>query len=207
MIADSVRETVMLLTRISCAAIVLAAVAAVAGDDLVATPKGAADTPTDEPTVEDSQPPAEQKDAFKLFTGSWRCDGKAATELAPEVPTRITLGFKSDGRWLLVKIDEAKSKQHPHATSSNEVWGFSAALGGFVRNGADNQGGFYAGTSSGWVGDRLWWSTDSARGGKKVKLKDTITRVSDKELTLERAFDPTGTGDGLRVVYEGTCKR
>lgn len=197
----------MLLHRITFAGLLLAGSPAVAGDDLVATPKGATDAATDEPTVDDSQPPAEQKDAFKLLTGSWRCDGKANTELSPEVPTRITLGFKSDGRWLFVKVEEQKSKQNSHATTSSEVWGYSAALGGFVRNGADNQGGFYAGTSSGWVGDRFWWTTDSARGGKRVKLKDTITRVGDKELTLERAFDPTGTGDGLRVVYEGTCKR
>ena len=133
----------------------LAALPAAAGDDLVATPKGAVDEPTAEAAIDDSVPPAEQKAAFKLFTGSWRCDGKAATELSPEVPTRITVTFKSDGRWLLVKIEEQKSKQHPHATSSTEVWGHSAALGGFVRNGADNQGGFYAGTSSGWVGERL----------------------------------------------------
>lgn len=184
-----------------------AALPVVAGDDLVATPKGAVDEPAAQSAIDDSQPPAEQKEAFKLFTGSWRCDGKAATELAPEVPTRITVTFKSDGRWLLVKIEEQKSKQHPHATSSNEVWGHSAALGGFVRNGADSQGGFYSGTSSGWVGERFWWSTDSARGGNKVKLKDTFTKVSDKQLTLERAYDPTGTGDGMRVVYEGSCKR
>ncbi|MBI1945343.1 MAG: DUF1579 family protein [Deltaproteobacteria bacterium] len=185
----------------------LVAAPTIAGDEPVATPKGAVDEATAEPTVDDSVPPAEQKEAFKLFTGTWRCDGKAATELAPEVPTRITVTIKSDGRWLVVKIEEQKSKQNPHATSSTEVWGYSAALGGFVRNGADNQGGFYAGTSSGWVGERLWWNTDSARGGKRVKLKDTFTKVSDKELTFERAFDPTGTGDGLRVVYEGTCKR
>lgn len=197
----------MMVLRLAFAGCLLGAAPALAGDDLVATPKGATDAPSEEPTVDDSQPPAAQKEAFKLFTGSWRCDGKANTELAPEVPTRITLAFKSDGRWLLVKIEEQKSKQNPRATSSNEVWGHSAALGGFVRNGADNQGGFYAGVSSGWVGDRFWWNTDSARGGKKVKLKDTLTRVSDKELTLERAFDPTGTGDGLRVVFEGTCKR
>ena len=189
------------------AALLVAPLPAWAGDDLVATPKGAVDAPADEPTVDDSVAPTEQKEAFKLFSGTWRCDGKANTELAPDVPTRITIGFKSDGRWLVVKIDEQKSKQHPRATSSTEVWGHSAALGGFVRNGADNQGGFYAGTSSGWVGDRFWWTTESARGGKKVKLKDTFTKVSDKELTFERAFDSTGTGDGLRVVYEGTCKR
>ncbi len=196
-----------MLLRTTCAALVVAALPAFAGDDLVATPKGAGDEPAPEPTVDDSVMPVEQKEAFKLFSGTWRCEGKANTELAPEVPTRVTLAFKSDGRWLLVKIEEQKSKQHPRAATSTEVWGHAAALGGFVRNGADNQGGFYAGTSSGWVGDRFWWTTTSARGGKKVMLKDTLTKVSDKELTLERAFDATGTGDGLRVVYEGTCKR
>ena len=189
------------------AALLVAPLPAWAGDDLVATPKGAVDAPADEPTVDASVAPTEQNEAFKLFSGTWRCDGKANTELAPDVPTRITIGFKSDGRWLVVKIDEQKSKQHPRATSSTEVWGHSAALGGFVRNGADNQGGFYAGKSTGWVGERFWWTTDSARGGKRVQLKDTFTKVSDKELTLERAFDPSGTGDGLRVVFEGSCKR
>ena len=185
----------------------LGAAPALAGDDLVATPKGGDAAPAEEPAVDDSAPPAEQKEAFKLFTGTWRCDGKANTELAPEVPTHVTLSFKSDGRWLLVKIEEQKSKQNPKATTSTEVWGHSAALGGFVRNGADSQGGFYAGKSSGWVGDRFWWTTDSARGGKRVTLKDTLTKVSDKELTLERALDTSGGGDALRVVYEGTCKR
>ena len=197
----------MIVLRLAAAGLLAGATPALAQDGLVATPRGASDAAAEEAAVDDSQPPAAQKEAFKLFTGTWRCDGKANTELAPDVPTRITVSFKSDGRWLQVKMEEQKSKQNPKATSSTEVWGHSAALGGFVRNGADNQGGFYAGKSTGWVGERFWWTTDSARGGKRVQLKDTFTKVSDKELTLERAFDPSGTGDGLRVVFEGSCKR
>lgn len=197
----------MIVLRLAAAGLLAGATPALAQDGLVATPRGASDAAAEEAAVDDSQPPAAQKEAFKLFTGTWRCDGKANTELAPEVPTRVTVSFKSDGRWLQVKMEEQKSKQNPKATSSTEVWGHSAALGGFVRNGADNQGGFYAGKSTGWVGERFWWTTDSARGGKRVQLKDTFTKVSDKELTLERAFDPTGSGDGLRVVFEGSCKR
>jgi len=197
----------MIVLRLAAAGLLAGATPALAQDGLVATPRGASDAAAEEAAVDDSQPPAAQKEAFKLFAGTWRCDGKANTELAPEVPTRVTVSFKSDGRWLQVKMEEQKSKQNPKATSSTEVWGHSAALGGFVRNGADNQGGFYAGKSTGWVGERFWWTTDSARGGKRVQLKDTFTKVSDKELTLERAFDPTGTGDGLRVVFEGSCKR
>ena len=197
----------MIVLRLAAAGLLAGATPALAQDGLVATPRGASDAAAEEAAVDDSQAPTEQKEAFKLFTGTWRCDGKANTELAPDVPTRITVSFKSDGRWLQVKMEEQKSKQNPKATSSTEVWGHSAALGGFVRNGADNQGGFYAGKSTGWVGERFWWTTDSARGGKRVQLKDTFTKVSDKELTLERAFDPTGSGDGLRVVFEGSCKR
>lgn len=186
------------------------AATALAADEPVATPKGAAEeAPPAEAVIDDSQAPAEQKEGLKLFTGTWRCDGKASTELAEEVPTKVTLAFKSDlgGRWITLRLDEQKSKQNPRALTSTEVWGYSAALGGFVRNGADNQGGFYSGTSSGWVGDRFWWTTDTTRNGKKVKLKDTFTKKSDRELVFERALDPSGTGDAYRVFYEGTCKR
>ena len=175
----------------------------------VATPKGPGEEETPaEVAVDDSTAPAEQKEQGKLFSGTWRCDGKAATELAPDVATRVTLTFKNDlgGRWLSVKIDEAKSKQNPKALTSSELWGYSSALGGWVRNGADSQGGFYAGTSTGWVGDRFWWTTDSARNGKRMKTKDTITKVSDKELTFERAIEAAADGQ-MRVIYEGTCKK
>jgi hypothetical protein len=175
--------------------------------DPVATPKGDTQEEAPEASVDDSAPPAQQKEQGKLFAGTWRCDGKADTELAPDVPTRVTIAFKPEagGRWIGVRIEEAKSKQNPKARVSTEVWGFSQALGGWVRNGADSQGGFYAGTSTGWVGDRFWWITETPINGKRTKLKDTLTKVSDKELTFERAVD--AGGDTYRVVYEGTCKR
>lgn len=175
----------------------------------MATPKGGAEEEAPpEVAVDDSTAPTEQKEQGKLFAGTWRCDGKAMTELAPDVPTRVTLSFKNDlgGRWIAVKIEEAKSKQNPKALTSSEIWGFSSAAGGWVRNGADSQGGFYSGTSAGWVGDRFWWTTDTVKNGKRAKIKDTITKVSDKELAFERAVEASADGQ-LRVVYEGTCKR
>ena len=188
-------------------ALILAAV--VASDDPIATPKGGGDEAAkEEAFVDDSAAPPEQKMAFKMFTGTWRCSGKANTELAPDVPTTVTIAFKSDlGRFLSVRIDEQKSKQNPHASSSQEIWGYSSALGGFVMNGADSQGGFYAGSSTGWIGDRFWWTTDSARSGKRVKVKNTFTKKSDKEMVFERAVDATNSGDAMRVTFEGTCKR
>lgn len=180
-----------------------------AGEQPVATPKGAVEeTPKDDAFVDDSAPPQQQKDALAPFTGTLRCDGKANTELAEDVVTRVTITFKTDlGRFLSVRIEEQKSKQNPHALTSQEVWGFSQALGGLVRNGADSQGGFYSGTSSGWVGDRFFWTTDTVRNGKRVKLKDTFTKGDKGALTFERAIDMSGTGDAYRVFYEGTCKR
>ena len=175
----------------------------------VATPKdGSEPAPKEEAFVDDSAPPPAQLEALKVFAGTWNCAGKASTELAEEVPTRVTLTFKADlGRWLNVRIEEQRSKDNPHASTSLEVWGFSKALGGLVRNGADSQGGFYSGTSTGWLADRFWWTTDSVKNGKRVKLKDTFTKKSDRELDLERAVDMSGTGDAYRVFYEGTCKR
>jgi hypothetical protein len=174
----------------------------------VVTPKGVVEpTAADAAAanLDDSAPSAQQKEQGKLFSGTWRCDGKANTEIATDVPQKTTLAFKSDGRWINVKIDEQKSKQNPKARTSMEIWGYSGALGGWVRNGADNQGGFYAGTSAGWVGDRFWWVVDSASNGARGKFKDTITKVNDKEIAFERAVD--AGGETFRVVYEGTCKR
>ena len=88
----------------------------------VATPKGGAEEEAPPVVaVDDSVAPAEQKEQGKLFAGTWKCDGKAMTELAPDVPTRVTLSFKNDlgGRWIAVKIEEAKSKQNPKALTSN----------------------------------------------------------------------------------------
>jgi len=195
-------------------ALVVAALAfangALAQDDLVSSPKGAfADDHKDE-GIDDSKVPNEQKDQLKLFTGTWKCSGKANTDYGVDVATNITLAFKSDlgGRWISLRLEESKSKLNPNPVVSSEFWGFSKVLGGLVRSGADNLGGFYDGSSNGWVGDRLWWNITSSRGGKKVQLKDTFTKVSDKELTFERALDPTGTGgDAFRVTFEGSCKR
>src|SRR4051794_33017217 len=95
---------------------------------------GADDAPKEEAFVDDSAPPAEQVEAFKLFTGTWRCDGKANTELAEDVPTKLTITFSTPlKRFLSVKVEEQSSKQNPHAMTSQEVWGFSKILGGFVR--------------------------------------------------------------------------
>jgi hypothetical protein len=193
--------------------VALALTAFALADGPVVTPRGGDEAPKeDAAAVDDSVVPKEQAEAFKAFSGTWRCDGKANTELAEDVATKVTIAFKSElGRFVNVKIEAQKSKQNPHAPTSLEIWGYSQALGGFVRNGADSEGGFYAGTSSGWVGDRFWWSTDTVQGGKKVKLKDTFTRTLDAKgnvtgLVFERALESSGDASA-RVFFEGTCKR
>ena len=112
----------------------------------------------------------------------------------------------SGGRWLLVKTEESKSKDNPKPTVSQQVWGWSREQTGLVQNGADNHGGFYAGTSTGWVGERLSWVTDAARGAKRAKLKQSFTKQG-KDLALEIALDPSGSGDAYRVTFEGLCKK
>jgi hypothetical protein len=186
---------------------------------LLAAQEGPVVTPKDAPTaaaeeaVDDSAVPPQQAEAFKAFSGTWKCDGKAQTELDTDVATRVTIRFGNDvgPRWLTVKIEEQKSAKNPKAMTSSEIWGY--LQNGFVRNGADSQGGFYSGTSTGWVGDRFWWTTSTVKNGKKAVLKDTLTKQVDAKgnitaFVLERAIDSSGSGsETARVVYEGTCKR
>jgi len=96
----------------------------------------------------------------------------------------------------------AKAKgARPIATS--ELWGWSRAKGGLVRNGATTQGGFLSSTSMGWVGERFAWSGEGAQRGKPAKEKLAFEKRSDKELAVELSLGI----DELHVAFEGTCKR
>jgi hypothetical protein len=183
---------------------VVAASEARADDGLVATPKDGSDVVADT-GVDDSVPPVEQEDALKDFVGTWRCTGTANSELGAELPATFTLTAKKDlgGRWLVVRSELQVKAKGRKPVVAHEVWGWSRAKGGLVRNGATSLGSFVASTSGGWVGERFGWTGEGAERGRPAKEKLAFARKSPKELAVEVSL---GT-DELHVVFEGACRR
>jgi hypothetical protein len=194
------------LAGVFLAGVMTFAVSARAQDGLVATDKSGDDAPASA-SVDDDTPPPEQA-VLDAFVGTWKCKGKAQTERNPEADVTITLTVKKDlgGRWLAVKTEESKSKDNPSPTVSTQVWGWSRERGQLVQNGADNHGGFYDGSSTGWVGDRFVWITDAARNAKRAKLRESFSKEG-KDLHLELTIDPSGSGDAYRGYFDGVCKK
>jgi hypothetical protein len=198
----------MMMMRTALAAVALTfAPTALAQDGLVSSDKSGGDGGAPAAMVDDDTPPPEQA-VLDAFVGTWKCKGKAQTDRSPEADVTITITVKKDlgGRWLSVKTEENKSKDNPTPTLSQQVWGWSRERNALVQNGADNHGGFYDGTSTGWVGDRFVWITDAARNAKRAKLRQSFTKAG-KDLALEITVDPTGSGDAYRGYFEGTCKK
>ncbi len=192
--------------RTALATLLLAAVAAlpaVAQDGLVATPKGEDDAEA-EAIIDDRVAPAEQE-TLALFANTWRCTGTSSTEYGADVPTTLTIAGKKDlgGRWLVVKTDLTPKAKGAKTTSTLEIWGFSRAENGLVRQGAGSDGGLLQSTSTGWAGEWLHWVGTSVEHGKAVKEKLSFEKKSDKELAVLMSMG----APELRVIFEGTCKR
>ena len=192
----------LLLAVVVCA--VGGASAAFAQDGLVATPKGEEEAEA-AAVVDDRTAPPAQDDALKLFAGTWRCTGTSSTDYGQDVPTSLTITGKKDlgGRWLVVKTELVAKAKGAKPITTAEVWGFSRADSGLVRNGASSEGGFIASTSTGWAGERFAWTGSSAHTGKAAKEKLSVEKKSDKELAVELSLGV----EELRVVFDGTCKR
>jgi hypothetical protein len=175
-----------------------------ADDGLVATPKDGSDAVVDD-AIDDSIPPPEQDDALKGLIGAWRCSGTSSTEFGADAPSTFTVTVKKDigGRWYAARTELVVKAKGAKPITSQEVWGWSRAKGGLVRNGATSLGGFLQSTSTGWVGERFAWSGESAQRGRPAKEKLAFERTGPAELAVEVSI---GT-DELHVVFEGACRK
>ncbi len=185
-------------------ALAVVAAPAVAQDGPVVTPKDGSGDAADD-GADDAIAPTEQDEALKGFVGTWKCTGTSSTEFGADVPTTLSIAVKKDlgNRWLAVRTELVAKAKGSKPIVSNEVWGWSRARGGLVRNGATSLGGFLQSPSTGWVGDRFAWSGESAQRGKTAKEKFAFEKKSDKELAVELSLGV----DELHVVFEGTCRR
>jgi hypothetical protein len=155
-----------------------------------------------------SQPsgPSKEMAQLKSYEGSWVCHGSA-----PEGPlgpaqkstTSIKIHGDLDGMWLSGRVDEAASKENPHAYKGMLHMSYDAAAKNFLMIWVDNLGGWATQTSPGWEADKMVWLGDGTMTGKKVGARDTFTK---KGAELQHLGELQLDGKWV-VVQDEVCKR
>lgn len=187
----------------------VAAAAPPAAAPAAAAPAPAA-VPAPAPVAAPTPPskPAPESDAFKMFAGTWTCEGTA--NLGPEKTVKIKANAKVKnelgGFWQSFVYTEKKSKDYPAAITAMGTWGWDAVSKKFVRGEFQSSGGYVTGTSAGWVGDTFTWDLEVSNFMGKIKAKHIFTKKSDKEFVHK--IDASLPGPPAPVtLFEVTCKK
>jgi hypothetical protein len=166
-----------------------------------ATPPAGAAAPAGPP-----KPPPELDTTYKAFDGSWKCDTTFAANAmgpgSPELKTKTTIKFKKDfnGFWYRGDYEAKKTKDFPGMKGSVFLGHDGKQL--LVSN-IDAMGGVAMGVGTA-TGDTLTFVEDGYMMGMKVKMRETMQKKSDKEVTHKFEVD---MGKGFQPMGEDVCKK
>jgi hypothetical protein len=116
-------------------------------------------------------------EALAFFVGQW-----SAVAEDPGSGKRFTLDYRVrpalDGAWC-----EGEGYSPELGLRIRDLWGVDARTGELLRAIFDSQGTHGEIRSKGWEGDTLRFEGQASSGGQSQAVRETITRVSDKEFT------------------------
>ncbi len=174
------------------------------------TPAPAAAAPAAAPAAPPPPPtPAPELTAFaKNFEGNWKCESKfpagAMGPGSPESSGKSTVSIKKDlnGFWYKGLYEIKKSKTMP-GMKAQFSFGFDPGSKQVLLTGTDSMGsGWFAGGPI--QGDSVTTVGDMFMMGMKSKVRDTMSKKSDKEVFHKIEID---MGKGFQSVGEDTCKK
>ena len=155
-----------------------------------------------------SMNPAPEMDKVKWMVGTWQCTGKTlASPMWPEHPTEgtVTLEMTLGGFWIVGRYREKKTAQNPTPISGDEYWSYDSAEKMWDRVSVDSMGTFSTATAKAWEKGNLVWMGEGMMGGQKMKVRDTFTEKSPREITYSGEM---GTPDGKWApAWEAACKK
>ena len=151
--------------------------------------------------------PAPELDAtYKTLVGSWTCDTTFAANAmgpgSPEMKVKTNIKFKKDlnGFWYRGDYEAKKTKDFPGMKGTVYLGHDGKQL---LTSNVDSMGGYSAGTGTA-SGDTLTFIEDGYMMGMKIKVRDTIQKKSDKEISHRFEVD---MGKGFQPMGEDVCKR
>ena len=152
--------------------------------------------------------PSGELGKLNWMKGTWQCTGKTmASSMGPEHPTEahveVDLGLA--GSWLVSRYREKRTAQNTAPIGGDEYWTYDAAAKTWQRLVMDTTGGWAVGTSPGWDRGKIVWTSEGAMGGQKMKLRDTFTQKSAREIAY---VGEIGSSDGkFSTIWNVTCKK
>jgi hypothetical protein len=144
----------------------------------------------------------------KYFLGKWKCEGMMpAGPMGPEAKQATNLNFKMDlgDFYLIVDGDMKVESKPPMKMTFKGINGYDAMAKKFTRADFDSMGNMMHMTSAGWEGDKMVFTGEGMMMGQKVKMKHTMTKKSDTEMTS--AFEQAGADGKWMPAGEDTCKK
>jgi hypothetical protein len=152
--------------------------------------------------------PAPELDAFKLFLGKWKCEGKAMASpmTGPEHAVKASAEGKLevDNFWQSFSYEEKKSKDHP-GLKVKGLWGCDQGSKRFVRAAIGNHGEWDTASAPGWEGDKLIWTCELSGPMGLIPFHHTFTKKSDKEWM--HVLEMRGPDGKWAQAEEVTCKK
>src|SRR5436309_536240 len=140
------------ISKLACAAAVLAATAAISASAQAPAPNG---------------PPSPAPELAKLafFAGDWTCKGKAeASPMGPEHATsgKVHIAKEIGGFWYVGTYTETKTAANPHPMVFHFLQGYDAAAKTYTMFCFDAFGSHCQQTSPGWDGDKIVYTGEVA---------------------------------------------
>jgi hypothetical protein len=121
---------------------------------------------------------------LKIFDGSWTCEGKMeATPMGPAGTMKSTVKSQADmgGFWQSGTVKSTMAAM-PGTMEGMFHMTYDPGAKQYVMLWVDNMGAYSQATATGWQGDKIVFSGETAMGGKKMMVRDTFTKAADGSL-------------------------
>jgi hypothetical protein len=147
--------------------------------------------------------------ATKYFIGHWQCNGNMpAGPWGPGGKDMTSLSFKMDmnDMWMNVEGDmKMADAKAPMKMEFKALNGYDPMSKQLVRTDWDSMGNVMHLTSAGWEGDKLVFSGDGMQMGQKMKMRHTMTKKSETEMTS--SMETAGADGKWMTMGESVCKK
>ena len=164
-----------------------------------------ADKKAEKPMMAPPKPAAEMSN-LKFFDGSWTCSGEGAMEpggAMMKMETSVMSHSDLGGFWQSGTV-KGKPMAGMPAFEGMFHMTYDPAAKGYLMMWVDNMGGRSEERSSGWAGDSIVFTGESAMGMEKMGSRDTFKKNADGSMV--HTGEMQAGGQWVKMMEE-TCRK